>query len=258
MEGFVARTLLVAQVTLRANLLARRTLGLLGIAAIPTLVELGLVAGHADPARLVASAVSIFLALTIAIVAIVVTLLVGVGAFRSEIEDDTLSYLWSRSIPREAVALGKYLGGLAATLVLVVPWAMLPLGIGVLAGGPAPPEIVPLTMVVQATLACVAYLAIFLLFGLLSRSALILGLLFGFLWEELLPLLPGNVPRLTVIFYLRSLGSDLAGSTSALGYANPVTTWGAGAAPVLVAVAFLVITAFSLRFAEIAPQRSSA
>lgn len=38
---------------------------------------------------------------------------------------------------------------------------------------------------------------------LTSRSALLLGLLFGFLWEELLPPLPGDVPRFTMIFYLR-------------------------------------------------------
>ena len=258
MDGFLPRTVTVARVAFVSALSGPRALGLLGIAAIPTLVELGLVAGRASPDALAQSAQSLFLSLTLAIVAIVVTLLVGVAQFRSEIEEDTLSYLWSRSIPREAVALGKYLGALGASVVLLLPLALLPLGIAGAAGAPLPSDGVPLAMIALTLLALVAYVAVFLFFGLVSRSALLLGVLFGFLWEELLPILPGSVPRLTVIYFLRSLGSDLVASGPLAGYPNPATVPGAVAAPLLAALAFLLLTSVALRYAEIAPERTSA
>jgi hypothetical protein len=91
-----------------------------------------------------------------------------------------------------------------------------------------------------------------------SRSALVIGLLFGFLWEELLPLLPGHVPQLTLIYYLRSYLSGTLMSGPLSGY--PTTTPATSAVAVLlaVAVAFVLAGAAVFRYLETAPERTSA
>jgi hypothetical protein len=64
-----------------------------------------------------------------------------------------------------------------------------------------------MTMFAVVVLACLAYGAFFQLLGLASRSALLVGLIYGFLWEELLLLLPGQFPKLTVLYYLFTVTS---------------------------------------------------
>ena len=49
----------------------------------------------------------------------------GTSLIADEVEDKTITYLFTRPIPRSAVLLGKYLAYLASTVLIVLPSVML-------------------------------------------------------------------------------------------------------------------------------------
>jgi ABC-2 type transport system permease protein len=257
MSGELTRLSAVTWLSLRGSLRGARLLGLAGFALVPALIVAGVASTHPAAVTLSNSAESLFAVLTLPIVVMVIVLVLSVAQFRNEIDNETLLYLSDRSITRPMIVIGKYLGSLAAALLLVVPAALVPLGIAVLSGGAMYPIQVPTTLTVAAILAAVAYSGFFLFLGLVSRAALLIGLLYGFLWEELLPLLPGSAPRLTLVFYLRNFLSAQLPNGPLSGYPTPYTPTAAVLVPIGVAVGFVVLGCVVFRYLETAPERES-
>ena len=138
---------------------------------------------------------------------ILASLLYGASLLAGEIEDKTLVYLFTRSLPRWAVLLGKYLATAAALAAMTsasmtVAWLM--------CGGPLGVKSwLALTTTIGA--ACLAYTAIFCLLGLLvPRRAIPLGLIYAVVVEFFLSLVPAIVNELTTSYYLRSLAWHIA------------------------------------------------
>ncbi len=258
MSGEFSRLGTIAGLSFRGSLAGLRVVGLSAFAAVPSLIVLALVSARPPSDTLANAALGLFPSLTLPIVVMVIVLVISIAQFRNEIDNETLVYLSDRSVRRPTIVVGKYLGALGASLVLVVPASLLPLAIATAGGGTPYPAAVPAATAVAVALAAVAYVGFFLFLGLVSRSALVLGLLFGFLWEELLPLLPGHVPQLTLIYYLRSYLSGTLTSGPLSGY--PTTTPATAAVAVLlaIAVAFVLAGAAAFRYLETAPERTSA
>jgi ABC-2 type transport system permease protein len=185
-------------------------------------------------------------------------LVIAVAQFRTEIEQDTLTYLSTRSVARPDIVLGKYLGTLATALLFLLPAGIVPLLIAGLGGSPSPPTDVTEAILTITVLATLAFAAVDIFLGLVSRNALVIGLLYGFLWEELALLLPGDFPRLTLTYYMESIANGLVPSGSLSGSMTVVPVGLAALAPVIVAVFFVALTAYLFRFVETAPARSSA
>jgi ABC-2 type transport system permease protein len=247
----------VAWLALRGSLRGARVIGLAGFALVPALIVAAVASTHPAPDTLSNAAEGLFALLTLPIVAMVIVLILAVAQFRNEIDSETLLYLSDRSIARPTIVVGKYFGSLVAALVLVVPATLAPLAIAILGGGAAYAADVPAVLTAAAVLATLAYGGFFLFLGLASRSALLIGVLFGFLWEELLPLLPGEAPRLTVIFYLRSFLSWELPSGPLSGFPTAVSLAGSVAVLISLAIAFLVLGSAVFRFLETAPERES-
>jgi ABC-type transport system involved in multi-copper enzyme maturation permease subunit len=254
----VDRLLPIAGAAFRGSLRGSRTVALGAIAAVPTLIVVALAAANASSTQISDASLGLFGTLTLRVVMILVVLVIGVAQFRGEIEDDTLAYLTSRSVPRAVVAVGKYLGSVLACLVVLVPSALVPLAVAQAAGGSPIPSSTAFAVLATVILGTLAYDAVFLLFGLVSPSALLLGLIYGFLWEFLLSLLPGTIPRITLVYYLHALLGLSVTSGPLSGYPTVVSLGEAIAAPLGVAVAFVSLTAVLFRYEETAPLRSSA
>jgi ABC-2 type transport system permease protein len=248
----------VSWLSLRGSLRGARAIGLAGFAFVPTLIVVAVASTHPAANTLSDSAELLFGVLTLPIVTMVIVLVLAVAQFRNEIDNETLLYLSDRSITRPKIVIGKYLGSLAAALVLVVPATLVPLLIAVLSGGTTYSVGVPVTLAVAAILAAVAYSGFFLFLGLVSRAALLIGLLYGFLWEELVPLLPGSAPRLTLVFYLRNFLSTELTSGPLSGYPTPFTPTGSLLVLIGVAIAFLALGSIFFRYLETAPERELA
>jgi ABC-2 type transport system permease protein len=130
----------------------------------------------------------------------------GTALIADEVEDKTITYLFTRPIPRASVLLGKYLAYLVCTLAVVLPgvvlmWLLVAPIHGSLAG--TFPDLVADLGILGLGLA--AYGAVFALVGATFRRPLVVGLLFVFGWENLALALPGHLRQLTVAHYLQGL-----------------------------------------------------
>jgi hypothetical protein len=136
-----------------------------------------------------------------------------INLFRGEILDGSLHYYFLCPVRREVLAVGKYLAGLTAAVVLfggstLLSWVYLYARVGPAAaleqifgrgeaGG-------LLTYLGITLLACIGYGALFLVIGLYLRNPVIPAvLLWG--WEWLNPVLPGLLKKISVIHYLQSM-----------------------------------------------------
>jgi ABC-2 type transport system permease protein len=130
----------------------------------------------------------------------------GTALIADEVDDKTITYLFTRPIPRGAVLLGKYLAYLACTVLLVLPSVVLvyffivPLSGSVGASFPSLLEDLGMLAVGLA-----AYGAVFALVGARLKRPLVIGLVYAFGWEPAVLLFPGYLKRLTVGYYLQAL-----------------------------------------------------
>jgi ABC-type transport system involved in multi-copper enzyme maturation permease subunit len=131
----------------------------------------------------------------------------GTSLIADEVEDKTITYLFTRPIPRAAILFGKYLAYLACTVLMVLPSTVLiyflivPLGGGNV--GEAFPSLVADLGMLTAGIA--TYGALFAFVGARVKRPLIAGLVFVFGWEPAVLLFPGYLKRLTVAYYLQAL-----------------------------------------------------
>jgi ABC-2 type transport system permease protein len=131
----------------------------------------------------------------------------GTALIADEVEDKTITYLFTRPIPRRAVLLGKYFAYLACTVLLVLPSVMLVFFLIVPTGGGSigaafPSLAADLGMLVVGL---AAYGAVFALVGTCLKRPLVVGLVFAFGWEPAVLLFPGYLKRLSVAYYLQAL-----------------------------------------------------
>lgn len=131
----------------------------------------------------------------------------GTSLIADEVDDKTITYLFTRPIPRSAILLGKYLAYLACTVLLVLPSVVLVFFFVVPAGGGSIGAAFPALAADLAMLAVglTAYGAVFSLVGARLKRPLVVGLVFAFGWEQAVLLFPGYLKRLTVAYYLQAL-----------------------------------------------------
>jgi ABC-type transport system involved in multi-copper enzyme maturation permease subunit len=131
----------------------------------------------------------------------------GTSLIADEVDDKTITYLFTRPIPRRAVLLGKYFAYLVCTVLLVLPSVMLVFFLIVPTGGSRIGEAFPSLLADLAMLAVglASYGAVFALVGTRLKRPLVVGLVFAFGWEPAVLLFPGYLKRLTVAYYMQAL-----------------------------------------------------
>jgi ABC-type transport system involved in multi-copper enzyme maturation permease subunit len=210
--GSLAATQRVFDLSLGQMLWSRRTIFMALIVGLPVLVALlvrGLVLLGAPIDRTLAGPAIFGLmiwALYVHFSVPVLAMFYGTSLIADEVEDKTLTYLFTRPVSRGAVLVGKYLGYLVCTVFVVLPsvvivWLLIAPMRGSL-GASFPDLVVDLGVL---ALGLAAYGAVFALVGALFRRPLLFGLIFVFGWELLVMALPGYLKRLTVAYYLEGL-----------------------------------------------------
>jgi len=200
--GFIRSSVVIFRVILgQLRSPARLTgLGLLGLLSMVISWSVGNGAGP-SPAEHLDNAVGVITLFTFTLVLPVIALIFGVGSLGDARDDGTLVYLWVRPLNHGSVVFGAWLAATAISLPLVV----IPATLSALlldAGS----ELVTATLIASA-LAVVAYSAVFVMLGVLSRFAVVLGLVYVLLWEG-------------VVASLGSIGAKMA----LRGYANSIVT----------------------------------
>ncbi len=190
--------------------------------------------------------------LFVQIVLVFVTLVDATALVREEIDDNTLPYLLTRPLPKPTLALAKYAGYLVAACVLLLPPVLASYAVTeAYAGAGFGTDADVLAGFLAATaLAVVAYGALFFFLSVILRRPLTVGLLLGFVWENIVGSLPGSVPKLSLIYYLRSVLKGVVTVGPLSGFATDVSAPLAAAILVAFAVILVALAAFLFQAME--------
>lgn len=130
----------------------------------------------------------------------------GTSLIADEVEDRTITYLFSRPIAREAVLLGKFLAYLVCTVLVVLPSIMLIWLLVIPMGGSFGANFIDLVKdlgIVAIGLA--VYGSVFAFIGAKFKRPLLIGLVFVFGWEQAVLIFPGYLRQISVAYYLQGL-----------------------------------------------------
>ena len=172
----------IAWLTYRTVLGRRRALLLLVIPGVVVLLAIAirLAINASTEVSAVEVSAGVLSGLVLGTVVPLLGLIVGTGVIASEIDDGSIVYLLAKPVSRDSIVVTKLLIAIGClVLFAVVPTVLTGL---ILSGGEAG---LPLAFGAGALAASVAYAALFLLLGVLTRHAVVVGLIYCLLWESL-------------------------------------------------------------------------
>lgn len=167
----------IVRITARGMLGGRRLVLLLGMALL--LVALAVVVRlFAEPSP--AETVQFLQAVSLASVMPLFGLIVGTGAIGPDIDDGSIVYLLSKPVPRATIVRSKLAVGVGAMLLFaVVPTAVAALIMAGVSSG------ITAAFGLGALVAGAVYCVLFLLLAVLTRHAVVVGLVYALAWESL-------------------------------------------------------------------------
>jgi ABC-type transport system involved in multi-copper enzyme maturation permease subunit len=130
----------------------------------------------------------------------------GTSLIADEVEDKTITYLFTRPISKGSVLLGKYLAYLVCTVFVVLPSVMLVyLLIAPMNGSLGGSFLDLLKDLMLLALGLAVYGAVFAFIGSKFKRPLLIGLVFIFGWEQAALVFPGYLRYYTVAYYVQAL-----------------------------------------------------
>jgi ABC-2 type transport system permease protein len=182
-----------------------RVFALLGLipVVLAVLVRIVMHGRSADVAAVFSEILMVFF-LTFYIV--ILSLFYGTSICAEELENRTLTYLITRPLSKASLFLGKYAA--YATLMLLMVTTSLGLSYFVMNGHRFAEADMYLTFLRYAGvlgLGILAYTALFAFLGVFLKKAILLGLLFGFGWENVIQYFPGSTQKFSLVHYMKSL-----------------------------------------------------
>ena len=215
--GFLASCLRIFDVSIGEMLWSRRTVFMLLIVAAPVLIAAFVRAMVALGApflegprgvRMTGPAIFgmmiwvFYLRFTVPVLGV----FYGTSLIADEVEDKTITYLFTRPVRRGAVLVGKYLAYLACTIFVVLPSVMVVYLLIVPMNGSLGGSFIDLVKdLLLLAIGLAVYGALFAFVGAKYKRPLLIGLVFIFGWEQVALLFPGYLRYYTIAYYLQSL-----------------------------------------------------
>jgi ABC-2 type transport system permease protein len=212
--GFLASGLRIFDLSLGEMLWSRRTIFMILVVGAPvvlglfvrTLVALGLPAFEnsrmTGPAIFGLTIWVLYLRFTVPVLGV----FYGTALIADEVEDKTITYLFTRPIRRGAVLFGKYLAYLACTVFVVLPSVVLVYLLIVPLRGSLGGSFLDLVKDLGLlALGLAVYGALFAFIGAKFKRPLLIGLIFVFGWEQAAMAFPGYLKRFTIAYYVQGL-----------------------------------------------------
>jgi ABC-2 type transport system permease protein len=166
-------------------------------------------------------------------------LIAGTGAIGPEIDDGSIVYLLTKPLNRHSIVITKFL---VAVAVVTALGALPTFAAGLVLTGTT--GNLAVGYAVGAAVAGIAYCAVFLLLAVVTRNAVVIGLLYALVWESLIgQFVPGaqalSIQQWALAITERIIGApaEQLGATSAVGLGTAVAlllvvtagaTWYAG------------------------------
>ncbi|WP_042151825.1 ABC transporter permease subunit [Streptomyces lydicamycinicus] len=192
----------VARLTYRALLGRRRALILFVLPALLVLLAVAVrVLTGADDA----TAGGILGGFALGTMVPLIGVIAGTGAIGPEIDDGSVVYLLAKPVPRPTIIFTKLLVAIGVT----VAFSALPVLLaGFLLNGNS--QQMAVGYAVAAAVASVAYSALFLLFGTITRHAVVFGLVYALIWEAFVGTLIPGAKTLSVQQWALAVGQKAA------------------------------------------------
>jgi ABC-2 type transport system permease protein len=182
-------------------------------------------------------AASVLQAFAVGTIVPLLGLIAGTGVIGSEIDDGSIVYVLAKPVPRPVIVLTKLLVAVG-TLVLFAAVPVLIAGL-VLAGLT---DGIAVAFTVGALVASVAYAALFLLLAVLTRHAVVVGLLYALIWESLVGSFVPGARTLSIQQWAMSLTDQLVSG-------NAAASIEASVQPVVAGVLLVAVTVGATWFA---------
>jgi ABC-2 type transport system permease protein len=222
----------VARLTYRALLGRRRALILFVLPALLLLIAAAVRAFNGADDQIAADVLGGF---ALATMVPLIGVIAGTGAIGPEIDDGSIVYLLSKPVKRPTIIFTKLIVAIAVTMVFsAVPTFVA----GLILNGNG--QQVAVAYTVAALVASIAYSALFLLLGTVSRHAVVIGLVYALVWEALFGSLISGAKTLSVQQWALAVAQKVSGEglvTSDVGLSTAVAllvgvtvlaTWYAG------------------------------
>lgn len=222
----------VARLTYRA-LLGRRRALILGALPVLLIVISAAVRGFSGADDQVAA--DVLGGFALATMVPIIGVIAGTGSIGPEIDDGSVVYLLSKPVKRSTIIFTKLIVAVAVTMVFsAVPTFVA----GLILNGNG--QQIAVAYTVAALVASIAYAAVFLLLGTVTRHAVVFGLVYALVWEALFGSLVSGARTLSVQQWALAVAQKVAGGelvTSDVGLSTAVillaavtagATWYAG------------------------------
>ena len=198
---------LVLMLTLRQLLGQKRTLFLGAVALLPLVAAIIYQAADSDTAAAEFAAEVVLYGLIVTALLPLTAVLLATAAIGNEIEDGTIVYLLAKPAERWRIVAGKLLAAWGATTVIVVASGVLGGAValagaddwGVLGG-----------FVIALAVGSLAYSSLFMLLSVLTSRALLVGLVYAFIWEGVITNFAPGVQRFSIREYTASVAEAAA------------------------------------------------
>jgi ABC-2 type transport system permease protein len=194
--------------SLRHLLGRRRTFALIALALLPLLVALVFRTGNADADPVDWTANTLLNGLVVTTLLPLATLVLSTTSLGMEIEDGTIVYLLSKPLSRAQIVISKLAASWLPAAALVSVSAAASASIALQGSEPT----LLLAFVVAAALGVLAYSSVFLLLSLLTSRALVIGLIYVFIWEGIVTGLFEGTRTLSVRQYTLGVADLLTGT----------------------------------------------
>jgi ABC-2 type transport system permease protein len=193
----------VARLTYRALLGRRRALILFLLPAMLLLIAAAVRGFNGADDQVAADVLGGF---ALATMVPLIGVIAGTGAIGPEIDDGSIVYLLSKPVKRPTIIFTKLIVAIAVTMVFsAVPTLIA----GFILNGNG--QQVAVAYTVAALVASIAYSALFLLLGTVSRHAVVIGLVYALVWEALFGSLIAGAKTLSVQQWALALAEKVTG-----------------------------------------------
>jgi ABC-2 type transport system permease protein len=136
-------------------------------------------------------------------------LIAGAGAIGPEIDDGSIVYLMSKPLSRHSIVLSK----LTVAVAVVIVVAAVPTFIaGLILSGTS--EGLAVGYGIGAAVAGLAYCALFVLLAIVTRNAVVIGLIYVLIWESLVGNFVPGAQVLSIQQWALAITEKVVGSTS--------------------------------------------
>jgi len=190
--------------TLRQHLHGKRWMVMIGMFMLPASIAILVRSTARHPSSVLIEFFVAFMLIPLAVLPFIALLYVS-GMIQDEQEEQTITYLLVRPIPKWALYCTKLLANLTTAVVLTIVLTVLTYSaIYVRAGVPAAEVATRCAKAASVdSLAVVAYCSLFGLISLLTKRTLVVGIIYTAIVEGVLAVLPFGIRLATVIYYTR-------------------------------------------------------